>query len=258
MFSPRVIPALTLIEDGLYRTKKFKKPSYVGDPLNAVRIFNEKEVDELIVLDISPERGWHKGRSQLFAEMASEAFMPMAFGGNIQHMEDIEKVFSMGYDKAIINSAAITHFDLIKSAAERFGGQSIVVSIDVGQNLFRKSQVFTDLGRKAAGLDPVDHAMNCEKAGAGEIIIRSIEHDGLMEGFDMTLISNVANSVSIPVVATGGAGSLADIKAALNAGAHSVCAGSMFVYHGPHRAVLINYPNNKQIEKLLDLPEWKS
>jgi len=173
-------------------------------------------------------------------------------------MKDIEKVFSMGYDKVIINSAAITHFDLIKSATERFGGQSIVVSIDVGQNLFRKSQIFTDLGRKPAGLNPVDHAMNCEKAGAGEIIIRSIEHDGLMEGFDMTLISNVANAVSIPVVATGGAGSLADIKAALNAGAHSVCAGSMFVYHGPHRAVLINYPNIEQIKKLLDLPEWQT
>ena len=252
MFAPRIIPALTLIEEGLYRTRRFRKPSYVGDPLNAVRIFNEKEVDELIVLDITPEHRWKEDRLQLLEQMAAEAFMPMALGGNISTVEHVERAFQMGYDKVVINSAAIDDIGLIETLTGRFGGQSIVVSIDVGKKLFRGRTVFSNLGRKAAGIDPVDHALRCEQAGAGEIIIRSIEHDGLMQGFDVDLIARVSAAVSVPVVAAGGAGSVEDLAHALSAGAHSVSAGSMFVYHGPHRAVLINYPGALEVSKVIE------
>lgn len=252
MFTPRVIPALTLIDDGLYRTKRFRKPSYVGDPLNTVRIFNEKEVDELIVLDITPAHQWNEGRLRLLEEMASEAFMPMALGGNISTVSHVERAFKMGYDKVVINSASIHNTELIETLTGRFGGQSIVISIDAREKLFGGQTVYTNLGRKSARIDPVDHALRCERAGAGEIVIRSIDHDGLMKGFDLDLIARVSAAVSVPVVATGGAGSLEDLARALAAGAHSVSAGSMFVYHGPHRAVLINYPAFEDIQKVLE------
>ena len=252
MFAPRVIPALTLIKDGLYRTKRFKKPSYIGDPLNAVRIFNEKEVDELIVLDITPEHEWNEGRLQLIEEMAAEAFMPMALGGSISTVEHVERTFEMGYDKVVINSASIHNMEFIEKLTGRFGGQSIVISIDVGKKMFGGRVVYSNLGRKAAGIDAVDHALRCEQAGAGEIIIRSIDHDGLMKGFDIELIARVSAAVSVPVVAAGGAGSTKDLALALKAGAHSVSAGSMFVYHGPHRAVLINYPGANEIRNVLE------
>ena len=251
MFAPRVIPALTLIEDGLYRTKRFKKPSYVGDPLNAVRIFNEKEVDELIVLDITPAHSWNEERLQLLEEMAAEAFMPMALGGNISTVGHVERAFAMGYDKVVINTASIGNLDLVEKLTGRFGGQSIVISIDVGKKMFGGRTVYSNLGRKSAHIDPVDQALRCEQAGAGEIIIRSIDHDGLMNGFDLELIARVSAAVSVPVVATGGAGSMDDFRLALGAGAHAVSAGSMFVYHGPHRAVLINYPGPKEIQNVL-------
>lgn len=255
MFSSRVIPSLTLIDDGLYRTKRFKKPSYVGDPLNAVRIFNEKEVDELFVLDITPSHTWDEGRLQLLTEMAEEAFMPMGLGGNISSVSHVERAFEMGYDKVVINSAAIGNSPLIEELAGRFGGQSIVVSIDVGKKMFGGTSVYADLGRKAADIDPIEHARTCEQAGAGEIVIRSIAHDGLMEGFDLDLIARVSSAVSVPVVAAGGAGSLEDLGQALEAGAHAVTAGSMFVYHGPHRAVLINYPDAQELSRIVSRTE---
>jgi cyclase len=251
MFAPRVIPVLTVIEDGLYRTQRFKKPSYVGDPLNAIRIFNEKEVDELIVLDISPARDQNADRIRLFAEMAAEAFMPTTLGGSISRVEHVERAFDMGYDKVVINSAAFTDIAFIETLTERFGNQSIVVSIDVGSRRWRGRAVFSNLGRTAHAVDPVEHAMRCEKAGAGEIIVRSIDHDGLMGGFDLELISRVSSAVNVPVVAAGGAGKIEHLQDALHAGAHSVSAGSMFVYHGPHRAVLINYPDPQRISELI-------
>ena len=252
MFAPRIIPALTLIDDGLYRTQRFKKPSYVGDPLNAVRIFNDKEVDEMIVMDITPEHKWSIRRLRLLEDMASQAFMPMALGGNISKVEHAEKAFKMGYDKIVVNSAAIRDIEFIGKLTNRFGGQSVVVSIDVGKKLFGGRTVFSDLGRKASRVDAVDHALSCEQAGVGEIIIRSITHDGLMQGFDLDLITRVSAAVTVPVVAAGGAGSREDLALALAAGAHSVSAGSMFVYSGPHKAVLINYLSALEIQGVME------
>jgi len=251
MFAPRVIPVLTIDGVGLYRTKRFKKPSYVGDPLNAIRIFNEKEVDELVVLDITANRLWDTERMRLFEEMAAEAFMPTTLGGCISSVEQVEQAFMLGYDKVVINSAAFSDMGFIEQLTQRFGGQSIVISIDVGKRMLGGRTVFSNLGRRAERVDPVEHANRCERAGVGEIIVRSIDHDGLMNGFDLDLIAQVSAAVNVPVVAAGGAGSAQHLQEALDAGAHSVSAGSMFVYHGPHRAVLINYPNPEAIGNLV-------
>jgi cyclase len=250
MFAPRVIPTLTIVGDGLYRTKRFRKPSYVGDPLNAIRIFNEKEVDELVVLDITPDRRWDTERLRLFEEMAAEAFMPTTLGGGISTVGQVERAFDMGYDKIVINSAAFSDIGFIEQLTQRFGGQSIAISIDVGRRLIAGRTVLSNLGRNAERVDPVRHALRCEGAGVGEIIVRSIDHDGLMNGFDLDLIAQVSAAVSVPVVAAGGAGNIGHFQAAVQAGAHSVSAGSMFVYHGPHRAVLINYPDAEAISTL--------
>jgi cyclase len=229
MFAPRVIPTLTIVGDGLYRTKRFRKPSYVGDPLNAIRIFNEKEVDELVVLDITPDRRWDTERLRLFEEMAAEAFMPTTLGGGISTVGQVERAFDMGYDKIVINSAAFSDIGFIEQLTQRFGGQSIAISIDVGRRLIAGRTVLSNLGRNAERVDPVRHALR---------------------GFDLDLIAQVSEAVSVPVVAAGGAGNIGHFQAAVQAGAHSVSAGSMFVYHGPHRAVLINYPDAEAISTL--------
>ena len=249
MLSARVIVVLTVANGGLYRTRSFKSPSYVGDPLNAIRIFNDKEVDELVVLDISPNRAQKETKAKLYSQMAAQAFMPTSFGGGITSIEQMEELFYLGYDKMVINTFAVDESKLVSDAAARFGSQSIAVSIDVGSDLLGVQEVVVDLGRRRTSLDPVTHAIKCENLGAGEIIIRSVRHDGLMKGFDLELISRVSSAVSVPVVAAGGAGSVEHLSAAMQAGAQSVSAGSMFVYHGKHRAVLINYPGQDDFER---------
>lgn len=249
MLATRVIVALTVINDGLYRTERFLKPSYVGDPLNAIRIFNDKEVDELLVLDITPDRRPTDTMNSLFAKMAAQAFMPTSFGGGISAIEQMEELFYSGYDKIVINSAAIDNPSLVKEAVSIYGSQSVSISIDVSNRMFSKEEVVTNLGRKRTRVDPLQHAVNCEQLGVGEIIIRSVRHDGLMKGYDIDLINRVATVVRVPVVAVGGAGRIDDFDAAIAAGAQAVCAGSMFVYHGKHKAVLINYPGPDEFDR---------
>ena len=247
---PRIIPTLTVISEGLYRTRAFRKPSYVGDPLNALRIFNEKEVDELCVMDIGPASSDFEDRLAYFAELAQEAFMPLSFGGHLASLEQMERVLRAGYEKVVINTAAVKTPPIVAEAAAIFGSQSVVVSVDVGLRMFRGERVFIDRGKKATNLDPIDWAKRCEQLGAGELIVRSIPHDGQMQGLDLDLIRRMSSEVSVPVVGVGGAGSMADLREALEAGAHAVAAGSLFVYQGPRRAVLINYPDSKSIEGL--------
>jgi cyclase len=249
MFSTRVIVVLTIMDGGLYRTKAFKSPSYVGDPLNAIRIFNDKEVDELLVLDISPKRIMTDEKFKLYANMASQAFMPTSFGGGLTSLEQMEKLFFCGYDKVVINTSTVENPALVSDAASKFGTQSVVASIDVGGKLFGGDVVCVNLGKKKTNLSPVDHARRCEELGAGEVLIRSIAHDGMMQGYDTELIAKVASAVSVPVVGAGGAGTIEDLSRALEAGAQSVSAGSMFVYHGKHRAVLINYPGPDEFDR---------
>ena len=253
MTEPRVIPMLTLIGEGLYRTVAFRKPVYVGDPINAVKLFNDKEVDELMVADVSPERAGDRIQYGLLEDIATEAFMPMAYAGKITSLEQVDRLLRLGYEKVVLNTATVTNFDLIAEISSRFGAQSCVVSIDVGKPLFGKPQVMIDCGRRKTGLDAIEHLQRCQEAGAGELLLRSISKDGTMAGYDIELIAMAAAVVEIPLVAVGGAGTLEHLAAALRSGAHSVAAGSMFVFQGKHRGVLINYPQRAQISALLQM-----
>ncbi len=246
---PRVIPVLLLRDGGLVKTRNFSSSKYVGDPINAVRIFNEKEVDELVILDIS--RPVDPNYS-LIADICSEAFMPVAYGGGIRCLEQIERLLAIGTEKVVINTSAASNPGLVSKAASRVGSSSVVVSIDVRKGLFGKRSVYVESGKKALGKLPEDYAREVEDLGAGEIILGSIERDGEMSGYDLELIQVVSSSVSLPVVALGGAGSLADMQLAIQRGASAAAAGSMFVFKGKHRAVLISYPAPEDIKGLLE------
>lgn len=254
MIRTRVIPCLLLKGQGLVKTVKFKDPKYVGDPINAVRIFNEKECHELIFLDITATVEQRKPRFDVIADIAGECFMPFGYGGGIRDTDDIKKILQLGVEKVVINSYATENPGFIRSAAELFGSQSIVVSIDARRNFFGKYEVVTHGGRKGTNLDPVAFAAEMERQGAGEIIINSVDRDGMMQGYDLALIARVSAAVSIPVVALGGAGTVADFGLAVDqGGASAVAAGSMFVFYGKHRAVLISFPSDNEL--LTVLPE---
>ena len=221
----------------------------MGDPINAVRIFNEKEVDELVVLDIAATIEQRPPNLQLISEMASECFMPLAYGGGIRSLEHLQSIFSLGVEKVVINSEAAARPAFVQDAARKFGSQSVIVSIDVKRKWFGGYEIRTRAGRQGTGLDPVRFVCDMESAGAGEIFLNSIDRDGTMRGYDLDLIRAVSRAVSIPVIACGGAGTLADFAAAVTqGGASAVAAGSMFVFHGKHRAVLINYPSRRALE----------
>jgi cyclase len=251
MLNIRVIPCLLLRGQGLVKTVQFKDAKYVGDPINAVKIFNEKEVDELILLDILATIEQRRPPLRLIFEVASECFMPLCYGGGICSLDDIKEIFNLGVEKVAINTSAINNPYFIKGAAEKFGSQSIVVAIDVKKNLLGEYEVFTHGGRKSAKLDPVRLAMEIEEMGAGEIFLNSIDRDGTMQGYDIELIKKVTEAVSIPVIACGGAGKLSDFAVAIKeGGASAVAAGSLFVFHGEERAVLISYPSVRELEHI--------
>ena len=244
----RIIPVLLIKGDGLVKSVQFKNHKYVGDPINAVKIFNDKEVDELAILDITASARGKGPDIKKIAEIASEAFMPVSYGGGITTFEQAKQVLKHGIEKVVLNKSAHEKPELITQIANAFGAQSAVVSIDVKKNMWGKYKVFTDNGTKSSGLDPVDFAKRCEEYGAGEILLNSIERDGTYKGYDLQLLQMVGNAVNIPIVACGGAGSLEDFKAAVKEGkASAVSAGSMFVFQRPHNAVLISYPTQKQL-----------
>ena len=252
MLRTRVIPCLLLKDEYLYKTIKFEDPTYVGDPMIAIKIFNEKEVDELIFLDITATVEGKDPNYDLIYNVATECFMPFCYGGGIQSIEQIRKILSLGAEKVAINSNCIEDPSLIQEAADICGSQSVVVSIDVKKNFFGKYQVYTHSGQRAAGGDPVTVAAGMEKHGAGEILINSIDRDGTMQGYDIDLVKRVSEAVNVPVIAAGGAGNLEDFGEAVNkGGASAVAAGSMFVFHGKHRAVLINYPEPRELDEIL-------
>ena len=247
----RVIPTLLINDSGLVKTVKFEHPKYVGDPINAVKIFNEKEVDEIAVIDIGATRQKNQPDLELITHVCGEAFMPLAYGGGISSMDQIEKILYNGAEKIIIQTAALDNPSLITEAAKRFGSQSIVVSLDCKKGLLSGFKVFRDNGTKSTGLSPDTWAKDIENAGAGELIINSISHDGTYKGYELPLISLVANAVKIPVVALGGASSVSDFLSAVQAGASAVAAGSMFVFQRPHQAVLVTYPSQKDLTEQL-------
>lgn len=251
MVPTRVIPCLLLKGSGLVKTIKFKDPKYLGDPRNVVKIFNDKEVDELVILDImaTPEnRGPH---FDLIREIVSEAFMPVAYGGGIRDLDTAKEVLALGVEKIVVNSYAAQNPEFIRQAADVFGSQSVVVCMDVKKSLFGKYEVFTQSARKSTRKNPVAFASEIAAMGAGEIIVNSIDRDGTMQGYDLELIKSVASTVDVPVVACGGAGKVEDFRAAVReGGASAVAAGSMFVFHGRHRAVLISYPTQNTLKQV--------
>ncbi|MBE9157908.1 imidazole glycerol phosphate synthase subunit HisF [Nodosilinea sp. LEGE 06152] len=250
MINPRIIPCLLIRRNGLVKTVKFKDPKYIGDIVNTVRIFNEKEVDEIILVDILATVDNQELRLDFLRDIVSECFMPVCYGGGIKRVEQIRQLFEVGVEKISINAAALETPELITEASAVFGAQSIVVSIDIKKNLLGKYSVFSHGGKQDWRRDPVEHAREVEGRGAGEILLHSIDRDGTMAGYDMPIIEKVANAVDIPVIACGGAGSLSDFKQATQAGASALAAGSQFVFHGKHRAVLVTYPSRQEIRDL--------
>jgi cyclase len=248
MYRPRIIPCLLLQNKGLVKTIRFSTPTYVGDPINAVRIFNENEADELIFLDINASQEGRLVPIDLVEKIGDEAFMPYAVGGGIRDISDVRAIIKAGAEKVVINSAAIETPELIAQAADIFGSQSIIVSIDARQSHDGTYRVYTHGGMKATGRNPVELAQQMERHGAGEIVINSIDRDGTGEGYDIELIKSITGEVQIPVIAIGGASSLEDFAVAVKeGGASAVAAGSMFVFIGRKRAVLINYPDRDTV-----------
>jgi cyclase len=236
------------------KTIKFRDPTYLGDPINIIKIFNDKEVDELILLDITASIEDRKPNFNLIEEIASECFMPICYGGGIHSTDDIERIISLGIEKIAINTYAVENPEFIRRASDLIESQSILISIDVKLNWNGKYNISIYGGRRKTNWDVVDLAQKIEIMGAGEILINSIDRDGTMKGYDINLIEIVTRAVSIPVIACGGAGNLNDIKASVSeGGASAVAAGSLFVYQGRHRAVLINYPTEEEINKLFNI-----
>jgi imidazole glycerol-phosphate synthase subunit HisF len=240
----RVIPALLMSERRLIKTVRFRKRTYLGDPINTVKIFNDKEVDELILLDIDATVQGREPDYDYLERVASQAFMPLGYGGGITSAAQVRRLLNLGIEKVAINAAAVAHPELITEAAEQAGSQSVVASIDVVRTWRGEYDVRIHNGRRATGYDPAEHASKLQRLGAGEIFLNSVDRDGMMQGYDLDLISRVSAAVTVPVVACGGAGKVAHFTEAVTKGrATAVAAGSMFVFAGPHKAVLINFPS---------------
>jgi cyclase len=251
MLKQRVIPSLLLQNEGLVKTRKFKSPKYVGDPINAIRIFNEKEVDELIVLDIGLRKDKREPNYRLIEEFASECFMPLCYGGGINSIEVARRVFSLGVEKICVQALCYENIALVKELVNEFGSQSIVASIDVKKDILGRYKLYNSSIKLNGQLTWQNHMARLVSLGVGEVVLNSVDKDGTMEGPDLGLIKKASELVSVPLVAVGGVGSMSDIKSAIEAGASAVAAGAFFVFHGPHRAVLITYPNYNELEKLL-------
>jgi len=254
MFLPRIIPVLLLRGKGLVKTIKFKNPRYIGDPINAVRIFNNLKADELAFLDITASSEGRSISADIVQAIGDEAYMPFAVGGGIDSVDKIEQVLKAGAEKVIINTQAVLNPGLVNESAKIFGSQSIVVSIDVKKSLLGKYEVWIRDGSINSQKNPIIWARDVEALGAGEILLNSIDLDGTFKGYDVSLIQSIASSVKIPVVACGGAGQMQDLGSAYFKGnAHALAAGSIFVYHGPRHAVLINYPSKDEIKQIFSI-----
>ena len=253
MLRPRIIPCLLVQNDGLVKTRKFGEPKYVGDPINAVKIFNEKEVDEIMVVDIDASVRRREPDLQLIKNLAAECRMPLCYGGGVKTVEQVERIISLGVEKVAMSSAAIDRPEIIAEAATAVGSQSIVVVMDVKENNSRNGhQVFTHNGTKSVRFNPVELARIAEQQGAGELVINSIDRDGMMSGYDLEIAGKVRKAVNLPMTVLGGAGSLHDISTLIQSlGTIGAAAGSLFVFKGKLRAVLINYPSRQERDVLI-------
>ena len=252
MIRPRVIPALLLKGQGLVKTVKFKDPKYLGDPINIVRLFNDKEVDELIFLDITATNEKRQPPFEILGKITSECFMPLGYGGGIRSMDDVKALLSLGIEKVILNTIAVEKPEFVTEVAHYAGSQAVVISMDVKKRFSGKYEVVTHSGETGTGLNPTHHAQEMEKHGAGESFFNSIDRDGMMQGYDLDLIRRVSETVNVPVVACGGAGNIHHLAEAIQqGGASAAAAGSMFVFQGPLRGVLISYPSQEELKSVL-------
>lgn len=253
MILPRIIPCLLLRGNGLVKTKKFKDAVYLGDPINAVRIFSDKEADEIVILDIDASRQGREPNYELIAEMVGEAFMPVAYGGGVRTLEQIRRLIRSGVEKVVINTLATESTDTIYEAVKVFGSQAIVGAVDVRRKFLGGYAVVAKSATVTTRLNFQQHIQNLVQAGVGELFINDVERDGCMTGYDLQLVREIAQ-VPVPVVVCGGAGTLGHLReAVLNGGASAAAAGSLFVFHGKYKAVLINYPNNEELQALFAL-----
>jgi cyclase len=251
MLRPRIIPSLLIQDNGLVKTVNFKNPKYVGDPINAVKIFNEKEVDELAVFDIDASVKNLEPNYSLIERLASQSRMPLCYGGGVKTVEQAQRIFSLGIEKIALSSAVLEKPSLITEIAGRVGAQSVIVVLDVKKKMFGGYEVYVNNGKKGTGINPFKFIEDAQKLGAGEIIINSIDQDGVMKGYDLNLIDQARSRTSLPMTVLGGAGSLEDIKKVIDKyKVIGVAAGSLFVFKGVYKAVLINYPNKEEKNKL--------
>lgn len=254
MFRPRILPVLLIQEKALVKSIKFKHHKYIGDPINAVKIFNDLKADELVFLDIEASKQKRLISIDFVKKLAEETNMPFAVGGGIRTIADIQNLIAAGAEKVIISHAALENPNFIAEAVENFGSSTIAVCIDVKKNLFGKQKVYTLNGSKSHAFSPVEFAKLMEAKGAGEIIVQSIDQDGTMEGYDLGLVAAISEAVTIPVVALGGAGSLEDLKTAYFEGkANAMAAGSLFIFQSKKRGVLVNYPDKTELTRIFNL-----
>jgi cyclase len=248
MIGTRIMPCLLLRGEGLVKTRRFASPTYLGDPRNIVRIFNEKEVDEFVLLDILATKEGRGPNLNLIREIVDEAFAPMAYGGGITALQQAHDVLSMGVEKVVINATALDDPQFVVQASAEFGRQSVVVSLDVRKTLLGSYRVVRDSGLTKTGWDPADYARHVVELGAGEILLQSVDRDGTMQGYDLRLVRTVVDAVPVPVIACGGAGSVEHLQEVVHeGGAAAAAAGSLFVFQGPHHAVLISFPDHETL-----------
>lgn len=252
MLRPRIIASLLIQDNGLVKTTKFKDPRYLGDPMNAVRIFNEKEVDELSIFDISATTDGRGPNFKMIECLAEECRMPLCYGGGITTIEEAQQIFSLGVEKIALSSSALANPQIVSELSNKVGAQSVVVVLDVKKKLFGGYEVYTHNGKKGVGISPFELIPKFQELGAGEIVINSIDQDGVMKGYDLVLLNKAKAATTLPVTALGGAGSLEDIGVLIKQfGIIGAAAGSIFVYKGKLKGVLINYPSSLEKDILI-------
>ena len=252
MLKNRVIPVLLIKDRRLVKTTRFTDPTYVGDPLNSIRIFNDKQVDEIFIIDISASKNAREPDFALIENCASECFMPLGYGGGIKNLEHARKILSCGVEKISIQSKALVNLDIVNELAGAFGSQAIVASVDVKKDWLGKYRVFDALERRFLNKPLRRHIEDLVNAGAGEILLNCVDKDGTLSGPDLALVRNATDKLEVPLISLGGVSSLDDIRELVVAGADAVGAGAFFVFHGPLKAVLITYPAYEELEKLFD------
>jgi len=248
----RVIPVLLIDDGGLVKSIEFDKYNYIGDPMNAIRLYNEMEVDELVFIDISASKENRGPDFEMIEELTANAFMPLGYGGGITSVEDIKKLFYLGIEKVIINNQLLSNKEFIKDASKLHGKQSIIGAVDIKKNFFGNYKVYDHVGKKSLDLDYNTYIKELEDSGIGELFINDVSSDGKMKGYDIKLIDSLHNTISIPMVFCGGAGNLSHLKEAIDSGAHAAAAGSIFIYKGKQKGILINYPTQNELYELLD------